>query len=87
MEVIGDYARDGYALVRGLLPVEAANAFLRQLKGDVARSGGALENIRQGSDLLRREGVQVSGLQFLKLGALVMPAGLLAALLLLQVTT
>ncbi|KAB8044208.1 arsenic transporter [Janthinobacterium aquaticum] len=35
--------------------------------------------------MLRREGVQVGAWQFLKLGALVMPAGLLAALLLLQV--
>jgi arsenical pump membrane protein len=37
--------------------------------------------------MLRREGVQVGAWQFLKLGAVVMPAGLLAALLLLQVTS
>lgn len=64
MEVIGDYARDGYALVRGLLPVEIANAFLRQLKDDVARAGGALEQLRQGSSLLRREAVEVYGYRY-----------------------
>lgn len=36
--------------------------------------------------MLRREGVQVGAWRFLKLGAIVMPAGLVAALLLLQVT-
>ena len=35
MQVAGDYASQGYAHIRGLIPAEVANAFLRQLRADL----------------------------------------------------
>lgn len=35
MIVSGDYARDGYAHIRDLIPADVAEAFLRQLKADL----------------------------------------------------
>ncbi|MYM84556.1 arsenic transporter [Duganella sp. FT50W] len=65
------------------LPLRAAALIGIDLGPNLAVSG-SLATILWLS-MLRREGVQVSAWQFLKLGAVVMPAGLLAALLLLQV--
>jgi hypothetical protein len=59
MEVVGDYERDGYAHLRGLIPAEVARAFMRGIKDDVGS-----EPIRIGNEhppQLRRPTAQIYG--------------------------
>jgi len=64
MHIIGDYQRDGYALVEGLLAPEVCNAFLHQFQGAIARSGASLTQFNRTSNLLKREAVEMYGYHF-----------------------
>lgn len=63
MIVQGDYDRDGYALVEGLLPVEICNAFLSQLKRDM-EGRGPLSGMMRQSNLLKREAAELYGYHY-----------------------
>jgi hypothetical protein len=53
MLVEGDYWQDGYALVRGLIPVEIASAFLQSLKADMAARTLPLQDFAQSAITIR----------------------------------
>lgn len=57
--VHGDYDRDGYARIEGLIPREVANAFLRVLKNDLDRSGASLSALGRQSPILKREAFEL----------------------------
>src|SRR5689334_1620702 len=61
MLVEGDYWQDGYALVRGLIPVELANAFLQSLKADMANQPLNLQDFSQSAPILDRPAVELYG--------------------------
>jgi hypothetical protein len=62
--VEGDYAADGFALVRGLLAPEICNAFLHRLKQDLDRPDAPLAGRMQSHGLLRRPAVEVYGFHY-----------------------
>lgn len=64
MTVEGDYARDGCALIRGLLAPEICNAFLQRLKLDLDRPEAPLGQRTQSHTLLKREAVEVYGFHY-----------------------
>ncbi|WP_413060318.1 hypothetical protein ACLN6N_08335 [Sphingomonas carotinifaciens] len=64
MEIVGDYQRDGYALVRGLIPRTVCNALLNQMKGEIEGAGGRLESIARESPLLARAAVELYGYHY-----------------------
>lgn len=61
MEVVGDYHANGYALVRGLVVPEVAQAFLQGLKQDVGDRPIPLSSVREHPNLLRRAAFEVYG--------------------------
>lgn len=61
MKLHGDYHRDGYALVEGLVPREIGHAFLRRLKEDVEKVGAGFGRSGPGTSLLRREAFELYG--------------------------
>lgn len=64
MRTTGDYQRDGYALVEGLLAPEVCNAFLHQFQQAIERSGASLGQLTRSSNLLRRDAVEMYGYHF-----------------------
>ncbi|WP_260591529.1 hypothetical protein [Sphingomonas sp. TF3] len=64
MDVHGSYARDGYALIKGLLPRDVATAFLRQMKADLAQGGAPIERHTRASPLLKGDAVEVYGYHY-----------------------
>ncbi len=63
MEVRGDYEKDGYALVEGLVAPEIARAFLAQLEADIQSHGKSFAGLAT-SNLLRREAVEIYGFAY-----------------------
>ncbi|MBI3439266.1 MAG: hypothetical protein HY054_11575 [Proteobacteria bacterium] len=61
MLVEGDYWQDGYALVRGLISPELANAFLQTLRVDMARQALPLQDAAQSAPILDRPSVELYG--------------------------
>jgi hypothetical protein len=61
MDVVGDYRQDGYALVRGLIPSEIAQAFLVGLKADMGDAPIPLSGVTQHPNLLKRAAFEVYG--------------------------
>ena len=61
MEVIGDYGTEGYALLRGLVPREVAQAFLQSLKQDMGPGSIALSRVETYPNLLKRPAFEVYG--------------------------
>ena len=59
MQIEGDYRRDGYALVRGLVPVEVARAFMQQLKRELPE--GPVVPAEGDMLVLRREAKEIYG--------------------------
>jgi len=64
MRVVGEMACDGYALVEGMLPVEACMATLHQISTDLRRAGRRLEDMQSSSPLTSQEAVQVYGYHY-----------------------
>jgi hypothetical protein len=61
MQVDGNYRRNGYALVRGLIPVEVAQAFVQALKQDIGPGAIPLSRVAEHPNLLRRPAFEVYG--------------------------
>jgi hypothetical protein len=64
MEIIGDYARDGYALIRGLVAPEIAAAFVAGLREDLGDAPIALSRVDEYPNLLRRAAFEVYGFHY-----------------------
>jgi hypothetical protein len=54
MQVLGDYHRDGYAHLQGLIPAEVAAAFMQGLKEDLEPGAIALSKVDKHPNLLKR---------------------------------
>lgn len=61
MDVIGNYEADGYALVRGLVPIDVTRAFMRQLKADLGPAPLSLSNVEKFPNLLIRPAFEIYG--------------------------
>lgn len=61
MKVIGSYRRDGYAHLRGLVPVEVAQAFLQRLKADIGPEPIRLSGATAHVNLLTRPAFEAYG--------------------------
>jgi hypothetical protein len=61
MNVVGDYDRQGYALVEGLLTPEVASAFVGAFKADLGPGDLALSQVTQFPNLLSRPAFEVYG--------------------------
>ena len=61
MRVTGDYAKDGYASVEGLIPPEVANALVQQLEADLVAAGKSFNSFSRQEALMRRPTVEISG--------------------------
>jgi len=61
VKLTGDYHRDGYAQIRGLIDSEVAAAFLRSLKGDIGPGPIPLSGVSRHPNLLRRPAFEVYG--------------------------
>ena len=59
--MVGDYRRDGYALVRGLITPEVAAAFLAALKQDMGEAPIPLSRVTQHVNLLKRPAFEAYG--------------------------
>lgn len=64
MEVVGDYHKQGYAHVRGLIPVEVARAFLAGLKEDLGPGPIPLANKTEMEPVLRRPAFEIYGYNY-----------------------
>lgn len=60
MQVVGDYARDGYAHIQGLLPVEVTRAFLAGIKA-AGEAAIPLSKMTEFPNLLKRPAFEVYG--------------------------
>jgi hypothetical protein len=61
MEVLGDYHRDGYAHLKGLVPPEVARELLHSLKEDIGPGPIALSRVTDHPNLLRRAAFEIYG--------------------------
>ena len=64
MKVEGSYRDNGFAHLRGLIPVEVTDAFLRRLKQDLALDRVDLSKVTQHPNLLKRAAFEVYGRQY-----------------------
>lgn len=60
-EVVGDYGRDGYAHVKGLVPKEVARAMLASLRDDLGPGPIPLSRAKNNSPLLRQPSFEIYG--------------------------
>ena len=61
MEVDGDYRKNGYAHLRGLIPPEVAAAFLSQLRQDIGPGPIPLSQVNEHPNLLARPAFEAYG--------------------------
>lgn len=61
MKIVGDYDRDGYAHLGGLVSPEIARAFLHELKRDVGDAPIPLSRVEQHPNLLKRAAFEAYG--------------------------
>ena len=61
MRIEGDYGKDGYAAIRGLVPPEVASNLLNQLRIDLAGAGKSFVTFAQPQPLSRHRTVDISG--------------------------
>ena len=64
MHVIGDYSKDDYVKVEGLIPPEIALALCQQLEVDLAAAGKSFETFAMPQALTRRPTVEITGHMF-----------------------
>ena len=64
MEIVGDYERDGYALIRNLVTPEIAAAFLFALKADLGDAPIPLSSQDSHVNLLRRPAFELYGFHY-----------------------
>jgi hypothetical protein len=61
MRVVGEYNRDGYALIEGLIAPESAAAFVAMLKKDIGPNAIPVSGIREFPNLLARPAFEIYG--------------------------
>jgi hypothetical protein len=61
MHVTGDYEKNGYALLQGLIAPETAAAFVAMLKKDLGPDALPLSGVRDFPNLLRRPAFEIYG--------------------------
>ena len=61
MRIEGDYNKDGFATIRGLVPPEVASNLFRQIQMDLQGSGKSFENFAQDQPLSKHQTVDISG--------------------------
>jgi hypothetical protein len=61
MRIEGDYNKDGYATVRGLVPFEVASNLFKQLEIDLAAAGKSFATFTQSQPLSKHQTVEISG--------------------------
>ena len=61
MRVEGDYERDGFATIWGLVPPEVAAYLFKQIEIDLAASGKSFQTFAKLNNLSRRQSVDISG--------------------------
>jgi hypothetical protein len=61
MRIEGDYNKDGYATIRGLIPPEVASNLFKQLQFDLENAGKSFQNFAKLHDLSRHQTVDISG--------------------------
>jgi hypothetical protein len=61
MRIEGDYGKDGYATIRGLIPPEVAANLVRQIQMDLKAAGKSFETFAQPQPLSKFETVDISG--------------------------
>lgn len=61
MRIEGDYARDGYATIRGLIPPEVAANLFRQLQIDLKAAGQSFDTFAKAHPLSNQQTVDISG--------------------------
>lgn len=64
VQVLGDYLRDGYAHLEGLIGPEVAEAFLRSLKQDMGSGPIPLSRVSKHPNLLRRPAFEIYGYHY-----------------------
>jgi hypothetical protein len=64
MEIAGDYARSGYALIRNLIPPEVAAAFVAALREDIGDAPIPLSGQENYPNLLRRAAFEIYGFHY-----------------------
>lgn len=61
MHIDGDYQRDGFAAIRGLVPPEVASYLLKQIEIDLQAAGKSFDTFARLNNLSRRHSVEISG--------------------------
>ncbi|ANY21218.1 hypothetical protein A6F68_02728 [Tsuneonella dongtanensis] len=61
MRVEGDYRKDGYATIRGLIPPEVATNLFKQIQIDLANAGQSFANFAKSHQLSINQTVDISG--------------------------
>jgi hypothetical protein len=63
------YWDDGYVALKSFVPVDVARLFLAKLKSDLIQGGVSFGALRRGSDLLKREAVELYGMHYAPMAA------------------
>jgi hypothetical protein len=61
MRIEGDYKKDGYATIRGLIPPEVASNLFKQIQMDLTAAGKSFEIFAKQNNISRHESVDISG--------------------------
>jgi hypothetical protein len=61
MRIEGDYAADGYATIRGLIPPEVAANLFKQIQLDLAAAGKSFDTFAKAHPLSKQQTVDISG--------------------------
>lgn len=65
---IGDYDRDGYHLIRSLVPREVATGLLARMQADLSRQNIDITRLSQQNPLLERPAVEIYGYHYPQFG-------------------
>jgi hypothetical protein len=61
MRIEGDYSKDGYATIRGLIPPEVAATLFKQIQIDLRAAGKSFETFAKSHPLCKQPTVDISG--------------------------
>lgn len=61
MRIEGDYQKDGYATIRGLIPPEVAQTLFKQIQIDLQSAGKSFETFAQAHALTKQPTIEISG--------------------------
>src|SRR5687768_12591030 len=61
MRIEGDYEKDGYATIRGLVPPEVASILFKQIQMDLKAAGKSFDTFAKAHPLSKQQTVDISG--------------------------